>query len=114
MKPQHTAEPWHATGEIVRKSLGNTGILDCNTFGRARSTGECQANAQRIVDCVNACAGLNPAAVPELIEALVSVVKTCEAGVIHVNETGKPQWSALDQMKQIARNALAKSKSKTP
>ena len=31
---------------------------------------EVNANAQRIVDCVNACAGLNPKAVPRLLEAL--------------------------------------------
>ena len=31
---------------------------------------EAKANAHRIVACVNACEGINPEAVPELLEAL--------------------------------------------
>jgi hypothetical protein len=43
----------------------------------------------------------------ELLEALEAVLQTCEGGVIHRHETGKPQWSALDHMKTISRAAIA-------
>lgn len=38
--------------------------------------------------------------------ALNEVVQTCEAGVIHRSETGKPQWSAFSHLTNIARTAL--------
>lgn len=42
----------------------------------------------------------------ELQEALKEIIKTCNDGVIHKNETGKPQWSALTHMGMIAKKAL--------
>lgn len=48
-------------------------------------------------------------AAPDLLAALNAIVKTCKSGVIHRNETGKPQWSALPHMAEIARAAIAKA-----
>jgi hypothetical protein len=42
--------------------------------------------------------------------AMKAILKTCKEGVIQRNETGKPQWSALDHMEAIASTALALSK----
>ena len=61
----------------------------------ARSFGSDKANAARIVACVNACEGLNPAAVPALVASLrfmVDAAKT-EPGmaiyIAHIEEAEK-------------------------
>lgn len=40
---------------------------------------------------------------PGPLEAILAITK---AGVIHRNETGKPQWSALDEITKLAHEAL--------
>lgn len=69
---KHTPEPWiiehdpdgvpyiwrDGTSHFVTKV---TGVMDT------------EANASRIVACVNACKGINPEAVPELLAALKDV-----------------------------------------
>jgi hypothetical protein len=47
------------------------------------------ANARRIVDCVNALAGMNPAAVREVVEALEHIKALCP------DETGSMSTGAL-------------------
>ncbi len=57
--------------------------------------------------------GLNArliAAAPELLAALESILSISKAGVIHRNETGKPQWSALDEITKLVDMAIAKAK----
>ena len=41
-----------------------------------------------------------------LRKALEVVLKTCEDGVIHRSETGKPRWSAFEHMKTVSRAAM--------
>ena len=58
---QHTAEPWRTeNGDVVCKEGPIAAVMLPND----------RANATRIVACVNACEGINPEAVPELLEAL--------------------------------------------
>lgn len=45
------------------------------TISTQRSSGFSEANANRIVACVNACEGINPEAAPELLEALEEMLK---------------------------------------
>jgi hypothetical protein len=71
MTQKHTQEPWyqHETeGKLYASIRGRSGrcVADCGS----RSDAIAQANAKRIVSCVNACAGINPAAVPKLLAAL--------------------------------------------
>jgi len=87
---KHTPEPWYISctdwlGEDPKHKLfieGNHSTDDEeNEFavavavveGNRTSTETTHANANRIVACVNACAGINPAAVPKLVEALKAV-----------------------------------------
>ena len=66
-KPSHTPEPWVPPDErgrdgywrVTRSTGGRTVIAYCHTRG----------DSARIVACVNACAGLNPEAVPEFVAA---------------------------------------------
>lgn len=46
-----------------------------------------------------------------LISALEAIEKIGEDGVIERRETGKPTWSALEAVKDIAREAIAKHSS---
>ena len=83
----HTKEPWsvYAAGDIIcveprkqatgyRPNIVDWTGFDSNEMPHTKSL----ANARRIVDCVNALAGLNPSALAGLIEAaerLNSVLK---------------------------------------
>jgi len=48
-----------------------------------------------------------------LLSALEAIAKIGEDGVIERRETGKPTWSALDAIKNIAREAIAKHTSES-
>jgi hypothetical protein len=76
MKPKHTPEPWsydESQEDYVLYSdsawIGKTSL----GYG-VTPEGETEANAARIVACVNACEGINPEAIPLMLEALKSVV----------------------------------------
>jgi hypothetical protein len=84
-----------------------TGIADM--LGNCGVVATVEANKLRLVACVNACAGINPEAVPAMVEALRELAAIGGGGVIERRETGKPTWSALDAVQSIARAALAKA-----
>ena len=73
MNTTHTPEPWEARSiGISRKDNHNGPILACyvNTAQRYIGVKEAEANASRIVACVNACAGMeDPAAEIERFKA---------------------------------------------
>jgi len=64
---KHTPGPWKVRGRFNVHS-GSLHLLQAAGAGTINETDE--ANAARIVACVNACAGINPEAVPELLVAL--------------------------------------------
>lgn len=68
--------------------------------------------ADRIAACWNACEGINPEAVPDLMEALRAIGRLADDGVIVRSGTGKPQWSLIDELKAITRLAISKAESK--
>ena len=59
-EPKHTAEPWfiynHPLHPMVIKNFGPEFTICC--FKKELSESERESNAQRIVDCVNALAGI--------------------------------------------------------
>ena len=65
-----------------------------------------KANAKRIVACVNACAGINPEAVPEVLEALrVTAVALAICG----EGTVRPGSAEAARAYVFAQSALAKA-----
>jgi len=71
MMSKHTQEPWAATDRAIKRDNGfGYGEIIANVPGGNTSgpffvqcDEECEANARRIVSCVNACAGMaDPAA----------------------------------------------------
>lgn len=71
MNTKHTAGKWCAegTGIYSDRDAATLVIADCWS-GRTLSYAEGRANAAHIVACVAACEGINPAAVPSMLEAL--------------------------------------------
>lgn len=79
---QHTPEPWteneKADGTRRRIVHADAGVAICVVPH--------QANATRIVAAVNGCAGLNPAAFREVVEALKSYVAEAERERVYPSE----------------------------
>ena len=81
---KHTPEPWklgrkdpstqyigiYAPGIGPNFNGGRIAIVDGRLIGSGISAAEHEANARHIVACVNACAGINPEAVPDVVNAL--------------------------------------------
>ena len=97
MTTNHTPGPWAAVehGVICEKCTSHGNFYVCGLIDPDND--EDKANARLI------------AAAPELLEALKSVLEIGAGGVIERRETGKPTWHALDEVANIARNAIAKA-----
>lgn len=111
---EHTPEPWVAedktrwqeatVGHCIRMQ-GKNGqpgpvvavILSGKHFGKTRA----QADTARIVACFNACKGINPDAIPVMLEALERLLRVMTWA--HLTELGK---EAVAQ----AETAIAKAK----
>ncbi len=73
----HTPEPWRISGRGSYISSSSAGYVPLRTPFRedafrdvsAHNNKELEDNAARIVACVNACDGINPEAVPDLLAA---------------------------------------------
>ena len=102
----HTKTPWKVdeSNNILayRDGALRTVLFFTDTDKITETRRENKANAAFIVRAVNSH--------DALLAALEAVLKTCEDGVIHRHETGKPMWSAFDHMKTITRAAIAKAK----
>ena len=77
-RTQHTPEPWR----IVHSTGGRAAVVgaDETSIGEwPLGFGETALDIERQVACVNACAGINPEAVPELLAACRAVVNAWHA-----------------------------------
>ena len=72
---------------------------------------EARANAQRIVSCVNNCAGLNPEAIKQVVEALGHISKLRERADGARGMVDFPYQSALNAAVKVATEALKELKS---
>ena len=68
MTTDHTPEPWFAYDCNAGTGIGAVDTDDGEHLNLGAM--ESEANAAHIVACVNACAGINPEAVPEMLKAL--------------------------------------------
>lgn len=104
---EHTPTPWNIAPThgnmhdeysqpfaIISHNSGKSFNILAGCFGDTYGGLEmAEANAQRIVDCVNSCEGINPEAVPDMLQALEIL------SAIHDGDDVN-----------IARNALKKAK----
>lgn len=82
---EYTKTPWeYEPDNIAYHDKNREGCFAGNIVGGAVRLNLCvmisdwlngEANAQRIVDCVNACEGINPEAIPDMVEALKDIVE---------------------------------------
>lgn len=70
-----------------------SGEIVCVAHGATKQ--EAEANAARIVACVNACEGINPEAVPMLVEACREFIRKCDAGEARSLRSYKQMQEAL-------------------
>ena len=120
----HTPEPWYQDGRGPRSSgripifaptIGGLGqkssvsIASASQLGMAGSPGAQQANADRIIACVNACAGINPEAVPELLEALEMAMPYLERApkFYKFQRAGREFWPNREEAEGCFFKALA-------
>ena len=79
MTVKHTQEPWAVSEnglDILAESQGaENGWYELATVSGELSTADDAANAERIAACVNACKGIDPEAVPAMLEALGGMLK---------------------------------------
>lgn len=84
--PEHTKEPW----AVNQYNDGRTKYGAIQLVSRPADASICRiiggpvmagANAARIVACVNACVGINPAAVPKLLAACERLLSYMEAAL---------------------------------
>ncbi|MCP4569590.1 MAG: hypothetical protein GY841_18590 [FCB group bacterium] len=112
--PEHTKEPWgvrHFTGDHGRATIEQyrTDLTEpfhpianiCEMYGSpgGQGRGVSDANAERIVACVNACKGLNPEAIPDLLVAVTAAANRLE-------HSSPPHWVVMKHLKA----AIAKAK----
>jgi hypothetical protein len=70
----HTPEPWTTNPDINRLGW----IIESSATGEEVAITRFRPNAARIVACVNACAGINPEAVPDMLAALQDALDTTD------------------------------------
>lgn len=108
---KHTKGPWYVQENVPKELVAGNYLAH---FIRETSVG-------RLIACLWIGGGTKGmpeqlanarliAAAPDMLEALKRLETLAKAGVIHRNETGKPQWCLTDEIKKIAGEAIAKVK----
>ena len=114
---EHTPEPWQCFEKAGDDSSGAipVGNLDLPYVGLIRysqnpktSLKIAEANAERIVTCVNACAGINPESAPDLLAACEGLVK--ELTTFAAQHSDKEIDESLALAWSVASEAIAKAK----
>ena len=103
-----TPEPWEVVPDngwlTIRPSNDKTGLVAGNIGGTYAVGGQGHeantANAQRIVDCVNGCADINPKAVGKLLEACKLAIDRLE-----VNDCEGEELAFIIQIQQAIAEA---------
>ena len=120
--PTHTPEPWYADDArpLHRRAIwASTGALvatieagshqNADGTDTAMTNEEYDANAERIVACVNGCAGIaNPAAVGDMRDAVYSLLAEIDARCEIIREAGCYDGTLIAAIGE-ARAALAKA-----
>ena len=103
---KHTKEPWRAIEYIdpqwqIHGSTGEFHVIALTAQGND------EANAKRIVACVNACAGINPDAVKDLLQACKLARQLLTPRESWSDQLAMDVWGAV-------LDAIAKAERETP
>ena len=116
MTTKHTSGPWQVA--YYAGGDGNGGYASSHyTIQKgekkivktinAVATEEDEANAARIVSCVNACEGINPDAAPDMLEALKLAVKLMPETTI--SAINADEWEAAEAIGRAISKAEGKA-----
>lgn len=101
---QHTKEPWFALNNEnyfeIRGHEEQIGDVCSSKFMREGDLGK--ENADHIVACVNACTGMNPAAVPMMMAALL---KTIDYLNLRADKESSELWSEVAHAVRAAKRS---------
>lgn len=97
MTTKHTATPWDTQHTAGHETHGQSAVYDSNGKDIA-IVYDGEANAHRIVSCVNACEGLNPDGYRGVVEALEVIGND----LIDMLPSGHPYFKSVEK----ARTAL--------
>lgn len=107
----HTAGPWRTKPNRARQVISEHGKLICTAVLRdmgttkqnknGKSEAEAQANAARIVACVNALDGLNPDAIAGVVRHLKTAIAVLDKSQII--------WMGIDSAKKALAELEAQS-----
>lgn len=98
-RTKHTPEPWVFTADGGTHREENDGITE-DTFYQVPPE-----DYARAVACVNACTGINPEAVPNLLAALIAILGWRETDL----PEGDRAVRAIEFIEQVVRAAIAKT-----
>ena len=107
---EHTPGPWHLVGQDIRD--GDEDNIVTVPYGDDPERAE--ANARRIVACVNGCKGINPEAVPDLVGALKEMFKASdEIAIEFIQKKRATNWGVVNQAYVAAEAAIRKANMRT-
>lgn len=110
---QHTPEPWRvvprpaADHSVVIESTERVNVAFVPAKTQADGLPTAAPNAARIVACVNSCAGLDPAAIPALIEAAERMPAACSSLMDELTGKQATDWGLVNDALCGLRAALA-------
>lgn len=96
----HTPEPWQVDDLDVVSAAGKWIGSMTQQLGESADIGE--ANAARIIACVNACKGIDPESIQDMRDALESIERDCRDWL-----DGKLNASAAGEFHKFANRATA-------
>lgn len=116
MKTNHTPEPWKADEQSIYYTAGAARIAyfpDSYIFIAGKGdlsipAKKAGANASRTAMCVNACAGLNPEAIPEMVKTLEFCSSPWTDLDLNPGQTIRQVFRK--EMMEMAQAAIAKAK----
>lgn len=104
----HTPEPWKVVGtEIAARQTQDldAGVVAGMSINYSQPMRE--ANATRIVACVNGCAGLNPTAYRELVDAVADILPAAESALVRMKADGIDDTRNAKAIARVARTRAA-------
>jgi hypothetical protein len=110
VKPKWAAEPWKSVeGKLfIKKEEGWGSIVNAQDWfiAKLEDTLDPEANAERIVACVNGCTGLDPAALPEAVAAMGQAQAVLARGALgqkEASDLASQLGRALDALRNFSK-----------
>jgi len=99
---KHTQALWEVNEDAAEINSGKTIVVQFSQ----RFTKKEKTNAIHIVDCVNACNGINPKAVPNMLNLLQTASDCLKSGSYEI-----PGWDVLKVIEKI-NSVISQAKNK--